>query len=302
MSNRNHHVVYPLNHFTVLDIVGKDAAAIVHNVTTNEIKSLKAGESGNPGEGRETFITDVRGKTIGHGYVIRHDFGFRFLGAGDQAETLAAHLDKYTIREDAVPRAMTDSYQSLILPGGIDPKVVEGLVAGHSVVLYSTTILGPGTLWCLVPAEGYEKVCGWLAQKDIELADENHFHQARVAAAFPWYFVDLDEKNLPQELDRDDLAVSFTKGCYLGQETVARLDALGQVQRKLVRWMIADCVPPVGTTLDADGKTVGRLTSVAADGNGSIALGYARRTHFEPHSTAEGRDETSGRTFTATVT
>ena len=103
------------------------------------------------------------------------------------------------------------------------------------------------------------------------VGDEASFHRARTLAGFPWYGVDLDETNLPQEADRDPLAISFTKGCYLGQETVARLMPLGQVQRKLVRWSITGGVPGAGATLVSGDKTVGRLTSVAADDRGGLS-------------------------------
>ena len=134
------------------------------------------------------------------------------------------------------------------------------------------------------------------------VGDEASFHCVRTLAGFPWYGVDLDETNLPQEADRDALAISFTKGCYLGQETVARLDALGQVQRKLVRWSITGGVPAAGATLVAGEKTVGRLTSVAADDRGgAIAIGFARRSHFEAGATAVGINPLTSAEFTGTV-
>ncbi len=117
----------------------------------------------------------------------------------------------------------------------------------------------------------------------------------------------MNDTNLPQEADRDEQSISFTKGCYLGQETVARLDALGQVQRKLVRWQLAiegskdDAAgdfaietPQVGLTLEVDGKPVARITSVstaAKDESGNTvyqAIGFARRSHFASGSVARG--------------
>ena len=59
------------------------------------------------------------------------------------------------------------------------------------------------------------------------------FETARIEAGTPLYGRDITAENLPQEIDRDRLAISFTKGCYLGQETVARIDALGHVNRLL---------------------------------------------------------------------
>ena len=90
------------------------------------------------------------------------------------------------------------------------------------------------------------------------------WHAIRVEAAWPLWGVDFDGSNLAQEVGRDATAISFRKGCYLGQETVARIDALGHVNKKLiqVRFSGGDA-PAVGAELSADGQTVGRVTSAA---------------------------------------
>jgi hypothetical protein len=86
---------------------------------------------------------------------------------------------------------------------------------------------------------------------------------------------------LPQEASIDARAISFKKGCYLGQETVARLDALGQVQKRLVQ-LVFESVPNIELpyTIEADGKEVGRLTSLAATEQGGVGLAMVRRGHF----------------------
>ena len=303
--------IYHLPDLSVIDVHGADSAAILHNITTNAVKTLA------DGEGCETFITEVRGKTLGHGYLFRTVDGFRYVGAKNQSEVIAQHMDKYTIREDAVPTIVDDQFQGLVIP----PEQVSVLeialpdsetpvcwhqdFAGQEMMMCRVDFLGASTVMVLVPTAVFDSVCGSLAEKDIAVLPEPDFHRARVLAGFPWYGIDLDEKNLPQEADRDPSAVSFTKGCYLGQETVARLDALGQVQRKLVKWSIAGSVPAPGSTLDCDGKTVGRLTSIVDSGektpSGAMALGYARRSHFEPGMTGEGVDAATGEAFVATV-
>ena len=97
------------------------------------------------------------------------------------------------------------------------------------------------------------------------------------------YGQDISTENLPQEVDRDQHAISFTKGCYLGQETVARIDALGHVNRllKSLSWDDASELPPVAMPLQCEGKTVGQVTSVcwgSAAGK-AVGLGYVRREH-----------------------
>lgn len=93
----------------------------------------------------------------------------------------------------------------------------------------------------------------------------------------------MDDRHLPQEIDRNEKAISFNKGCYLGQETIARLDMLGKVQKKLVKLSIdsVDC-PTNQTAIEADGKEVGTICSSAMDQTNSqcVALAYVKRSHF----------------------
>jgi folate-binding protein YgfZ len=111
----------------------------------------------------------------------------------------------------------------------------------------------------------------------------------------PLYGRDISEQNLPQEVGRDDLAISFSKGCYLGQEIVARLDAYGHVNRLLRQLEFAsETVPAVGAKLLADGQAVGQVTSAvwSPQRQAPIALGYVRRESAEHGS---GLDTEVGR-------
>lgn len=286
--------LYRMGKVCIVDVSGADAITIVNNVTTNEIKSMQVGD------GRETFITNVRGKTIGHGFLYRETDRLRLIGPAGQSQRLVEHLDRYTIREEATPAIRDDDFVAVVLVGDAikvfaqtpsdsgDVGSFSGRLADMELNLYLTRWLGPGTVVALLPTDQLDSVWQQLAARSIEVLDEAAFHLARTLAGFPWYGIDLDESNLPQEANRDSLAISFTKGCYLGQETVARLDALGQVQRKLVRWSIRGDLPEAGATLVAGEKKVGRLTSIAATEDGAIAIGFARRSHFDPGSTARG--------------
>ena len=168
---------------------------------------------------------------------------------------------------------------------------VEVSLGDDAAIAYQSPWLGRGSVVLVVAGGLAQSLSGWLAASGITLEDEGAFHAHRTRCGFPWFGTDLDESNLPQEADRNEQAISFTKGCYLGQETVARLDALGQVQKKLVRWSIRGGVPASGTALTASDKTVGRLTSVAAGEDGdAIAIGMARRSHFESGAMARGVD------------
>jgi len=315
--------VFELGPIGVVDVLGVDAAMVVHNLTTNEVKSLEVGQ------GRETFITDVRGKTLAHVMLYRLPCGgFRMLGPAGPSVRIAEHVDRYTIREDATAVVRDDEFLAYVFPPADAAQLLDsgvpgmtdiafsretslvlshhqGLLAGLPVEIYSLRWLGEGTLLLMIRPSDGEAIKTLLQQLGFVIDQEGAFHGCRTAVGFPWYGRDLDDTNLPQEADRDTQTISFTKGCYLGQETVARLDALGQVQKKLVRWEI-EAEPGFelvrGATLQADGKTVGRLTSVEKSENGQIiAIGFARRSHFEIGSMAAGTDEETGAKFLGRV-
>ena len=120
------------------------------------------------------------------------------------------------------------------------------------------------------------------------LGTNEEFTAARISANWPWFGVDFNEQNLPQEVDRDEKAISFTKGCYLGQETIARLDALGQIQKKLCRMKIEGSAPIEAHPIENEqGKDVGWVTSSALDSSGDklLAFGFLRRGNFGPGTT-----------------
>jgi folate-binding protein YgfZ len=106
------------------------------------------------------------------------------------------------------------------------------------------------------------------------------FETLRIEAGVPLFGVDFDERNFPQEVGRDREAISYTKGCYLGQETVARIDALGHVHQRIVGVKFeGEGVPPAGTELTADGNVVGRVTSATFSPRlgAPLALAMVRR-------------------------
>ena len=115
------------------------------------------------------------------------------------------------------------------------------------------------------------RACGWMA-----------FETARIEAGIPRFGVDMDETNIPLECGIEARAVSYTKGCYIGQEVINRIHAIGHVNRELVGLRLADdlkSLPARGDKLFKDGKEVGHITSAIASPTlkANIALGYVRR-------------------------
>ncbi len=115
------------------------------------------------------------------------------------------------------------------------------------------------------------------------------FEAARIQWGWPLDRTDISTDNLPQEVGRDDRAISFTKGCYLGQETVARLDSLGHVNKQLTLVRFPSGQLTNSVTLSFEGKSVGATTSVGFSPECAcpVALAYVRRERAEPGTVLE---------------
>ena len=113
------------------------------------------------------------------------------------------------------------------------------------------------------------------------------FHALRIEAGFPWFGIDFDADNLAQEIGRTARAISFTKGCYLGQEPIARIDAMGHVNRELRTLKLGlGPLPAPGATVHPvdDPAEIGRVTSVGRLPTTREGLGLAllRSAHLAP--------------------
>jgi folate-binding protein YgfZ len=284
---------------TRLEFRGRDRARYVHNLCTNNIKSLA------PGRGCEAFVTDVHGKVLAYVRIFAAVDAIYMDSARDTGARLIAHFNRYLITEDVQIADRTSDTAAFLLVGPESPAIASAAAGqeipdlpelGHTTVrvgdaqclIISSAALGITTYEVWVPAERAAVV--WQA---LDRAGKPHglvpmgrtgYEALRVEAGLPQYGIDIDETNLPQEVGRNDRAISFTKGCYLGQETIARIDALGHVNRHLVglRIMSGDSPAARVAILSAD-KVVGHVTSaVRSPSLGTIALGYVRRGHERP--------------------
>ncbi|MEM7313512.1 MAG: hypothetical protein AAF497_10205, partial [Planctomycetota bacterium] len=215
------------------------------------------------------------------------------------ADAIMAQLDKYLITEDVQLEDVSSSTTSVALSGSqIPASVVEQLAAGglegylqhaqaefagKSVDVICTGTDEPSKRFVLrFPSTDVEAVVTHLISLGVTEFSVEMAEALRIVERRPKYGVDITEKNLPQEVGRDKLAISFTKGCYLGQETVARIDAMGHVNWHLVRIKIeSEFVPAADTEISAGEKVVGRITSAAQHDGATWALAYVRREVIE---------------------
>lgn len=277
---------------TRLELRGPDAAALLHSFCTNDVKRLAVGA------GCEAFVTSPQGKTLGHVLISRLADRFLLDTSPGQGAVLMAHFNKYVIGEDVQFVDRTAEWCGLLVAGGQSPRlladliqaevpaqagsVVKGLVGGHEVFIVRTDYAGPGSFFVHGARADQATLVEELQKAGAIRGQTAAWEARRIEAGFPAFGRDITDENLPQEVARDAQAISFQKGCYLGQETVARIDALGHVNRLLVglRFETAD-PPPPGTALQLGGKDVGRVTSAAFSprAGAAVALAYLQRIH-----------------------
>ena len=162
---------------------------------------------------------------------------------------------------------------------------VETRVAGVPVrALAASEVRGPGVV-LYAPAAGAPAVWDALLAAGARACGMQALEARRVETGVPRIGIDMDGSTLAIELPVEDL-ISATKGCYLGQEVVARGTARGQVQRRLVGVRFEGAEPARGALLHHAGKEAGRVTSVARahGGDGPIGLAFVRREHWTPGS------------------
>lgn len=294
-----HHgaAVIPLPERTQIEITGADRTNFLHSFCTGDIKKLQ------PGQGCEAFITNHQGKAVGHVLVFCEDGRLLLDGAPGQAATIIRHLDRFVISERVEFHDRTTEWTDLLLAGPQCEQVLtqisienatrlqrfEHMVAGISRLVRLRRVDWLGTVPAfLISAikEDLPEVLSFLQGQPIPIATSAAAWQiARVEAGYPLFGTDITEDNLPQEVNRNEQAISFTKGCYLGQETIARLDALGHVNRVLTGLKFpADANPQPGETILQGEKKLAQLTSVTYSPRlqAPLALAYVRSLHAAP--------------------
>lgn len=279
-----------------LEIRGPDRAKFLHNLTTNEIKRLAVGR------GCEAFVTSPQGKTIGYLIILIADDAIIARADPGGSALALPHFQKYGVFDDVTIDDCSSSTFELHLFGPRAVVLAERLVGelpgeeyGHVTAEIAGTpvrlvrespALRPGfTVIGDQSAAVSVKECLRAQGRDLGLieVDAAGFDIFRIEAGTPVFGHEVTEKNLPQELGRDDRAINFVKGCYLGQETVARLDALGHVNQLLKGLVFAagSACPAPGSPLEHEGKRVGVVTSAAFSPlrNAAVGLAMVRTTH-----------------------
>lgn len=271
----------------VVVVGGGDAFSFLQSLVSQDLDAIA------DGQGAHTLLLTPQGKL---------DVDFTFLHVGDEAwlvceggfgEQLATSLKRFKIRVDADVQLRTDLGVVAIRGADVVPAArAAGLDVPDDAYVHAARgdarvlrvpwpdsdgidIVGTADVLAAVESD--------LVTAGMTRLDDDGYETLRIAAGIPRQGAELDGSTIPQEAFLELDAVSFTKGCFLGQELVCRIDTRGHVNRYLRGLRdIAGVRPPLGAEVVAGDKVVGAITSVAEGPGGTpVALAFVRR-ELEP--------------------
>jgi len=284
----------------VIEVAGKDRISFLHSLLTNDITRLA------PGSGCSAALLDPNARLIAELLVIAEAEVIWLLCEATRAEVVTRTLERYVFseqvtvinleRRDAVlafqgPRTLA-ALSRLIGEGGTlrhPGDHVTRTVHDVPLRLIRHRLAGEEGVLCLVPAALAHHAWELFAHDDthvgLRLVGWEALNTVRIEAGIPWYGIDMNESNLLPETGLEAEVVSHTKGCYVGQEIVARMQTYGSANKKLVGLVFeGEEVPTLGDLLMDGEKEVGHITSACYSPRlqRAVGMGYVKRGFYEP--------------------
>jgi folate-binding protein YgfZ len=296
--------LFDTNWHAIITLAGRDRVKYLHNISSNDIKSLAEGR------GMLALLLNPQGRILAELEVYALPEKLLVLSHASQRERTVATLKKYVIGSQVQIEDLTEQLGSIGVEGPRTAEVVRRAcgVALDELEDLSIKEIAMDAVPCYVLRRSHFGKAGaeiiaprahlpalWqrllteVRAASGEPIGMAAFHALRLEAGVPWFPADFNDAMIPHEAALETTHISFTKGCYTGQEIVERVRTRGHVNRKRVSLRFSTGVPPqAGTKLRANGSEVGFVTSGAfSPTTGAIGMGYVRREQFAPGSVIE---------------
>ena len=267
----------------VLSVRGADRLTWLQGLLTNDVLALPVG-----GVCDAAYLTP-QGRMIADMRVINAPDRVLLDVPGSLAENLRAKLDGLLFAEDA---SIVDDSARLALIDAHGPRATtlrgDALItiAASAEAVVFDGVFGVPSVSIFAAYEEAESIVARLGASGVPEVSLETLNVLRVEAGRPAFLVDIDEHTIPLEAGLEERAISFTKGCYVGQEVIVRVmhRGHGRVAKKLVGLLLSgEDPPPAGSAISSSDRDVGRVTSAVWSPALSrpIALGYVHRDFLE---------------------
>lgn len=290
-----------ISHQGIIELKGKDALDLVHRIATNNVRDLlKEGV-------RKTIFTSEKGKIIGLTTLMNFE-NYQILVCDRPSKLkVMSWIRKYAISDDVEVNDANTKYNLLELSGPQAESFVT-LICGNSVndiqpnsfrIIHTENILffliklpgerGKNKYWFLADFENSKRLIVYMRENkgvfNFNMIGEASYSIYRIEQGLPVALNELNDEYNPLETKLDDF-IDFKKGCYIGQEVIARLQTYNKVQKKLVGLKFSDQLEFNNghLILEDDGEEIGKLTSYTFSSKikTPIGLAYVRNSHLTP--------------------
>lgn len=239
-----------------LRFTGEQAAWFLHQVLTQSLEDIA------PGEARDAAMITAHGRMIGYLEIIATEDALWAHYEPELREVFPAELQRYVFATRVTIEELSDDFGLVLVAGpGLD-AALERLPSEYLV--QPTNALGERAAHVWVIRDAVEVFEKELETLGFRRADDDELESLRISNGVPRWGREMDAKTFPQEVGVDVTAVHYDKGCYLGQEAMAKINFRGKVNRRLAHLESTTHLEP-GVDLEAEGKKVGVVTSSAGD-------------------------------------
>jgi folate-binding protein YgfZ len=253
---------------------GRDRARLLHNLSTNEVKKMTSGS------GAYAFLLSPQGRIQSDLTLFCFADHFLIDTEPELRERVPAHIRRYVIADQVELEDVSDSLSSLGIEGPDSQSMLESLGAPipatpyahadwNGAAIAAAAVTGQPGFRIYAAADRLREITQTLTAAGAVAATPEEIRTVRIENGRPRFGEEIGEKSLPQETQQMH-AVSFNKGCYLGQEIVERIRAQGHVNKKLMRIELATAQPPTPNT---------KLKSGDADAGEILSAVYSPRAH-----------------------
>jgi len=271
-------------------VSGSEAVMFLNGLITNDMKTLVANSW------MTAAFANVQGRLLAAVRIAHREDGFLIDTESATRETVITLLDKFTLAGDFHLQDLTDRTAMFSVQGKGAPEIISRVLGEEAANVERQKIVNAGFgdevvnvirathtaedgFDVFIGANGSSKLGDELSAGGAASFSNATFETLRIEAGVPLYGIDMDENNVVTETNLED-AVSFTKGCYLGQEIIVRIKHRGHVAKKLSGVILDDAtpVPRNSKIISSEGKEIGRVTSSTFSPRlgRAIALGYLK--------------------------
>lgn len=278
----------------MLKINGDTRLDLIHRMSTQDIKNLQ------PGEGAATLLTTDIGRMIDRLILFAANNTVYMLTGENNSDAIARYLMRFVFFNDDFQ--LVDISPTTTIFGVYGPWAEhilgeevgfpevdiplhhwrEAEIAGVSAYLHRTDPINGAGYFIMCETPDREALSEALLAAGLVYADESAFDFLRIEAGQPRFGHEITQEYIPLETGLWD-DVSFNKGCYTGQEIIARMESRGQLAKKLVR-LTSNAALDEGDEISVGDKRVGSITSAAMAEGGTLAMGYVRSSALAENS------------------